>query len=163
MVVPGADGFFGVLPRHSPLLSTLLPGVIDVYEDGSVTDRIFVAGGFAEVTEDRCTVIPNGADPLPEMGSAVVPGRLLYIGSFAPWQGLPELLMAQRRILRARLPLHLRLSGPAKKRWRRQLLRACRRLRIDPAIVAGPFLICLSDISGSAIYIVVARKLIGLP
>jgi magnesium transporter len=40
---------------------------------------------------------------------------------------------------------------------------SCRRLRIDPAIVAGPFLICLSDISGSVIYIVVARKLIGIP
>ncbi|MFT4538880.1 MAG: magnesium transporter [Planctomycetota bacterium] len=38
----------------------------------------------------------------------------------------------------------------------------CRRLGIDPAIVAGPFLICLSDVSGSAIYILVARALIPL-
>jgi len=38
----------------------------------------------------------------------------------------------------------------------------CRRLGIDPAIVAGPFLICLSDISGSAIYIVVASRLLPL-
>lgn len=38
----------------------------------------------------------------------------------------------------------------------------CRRLGIDPAIVAGPFLICLSDISGVGIYIVVASLLIGL-
>ena len=36
----------------------------------------------------------------------------------------------------------------------------CRRLGIDPAIVAGPFLICLSDISGSAIYVAVARTLL---
>lgn len=39
---------------------------------------------------------------------------------------------------------------------------ACRRLKIDPAVVAGPSLICLSDISGVVIYIVVARSLIGL-
>jgi magnesium transporter len=39
---------------------------------------------------------------------------------------------------------------------------ACRRLAIDPAVVAGPSLICLSDISGVMIYIVVARALIGL-
>jgi magnesium transporter len=39
---------------------------------------------------------------------------------------------------------------------------SCRRLGIDPAIVAGPFLICLSDISGVGIYIVVASMLIGL-
>ncbi len=38
----------------------------------------------------------------------------------------------------------------------------CRRLGIDPAIVAGPFLICLSDISGVGIYIVVASLLLGL-
>ena len=37
----------------------------------------------------------------------------------------------------------------------------CRRMNIDPAIVAGPFLICLSDLSGSAIYILVARALLG--
>lgn len=67
VVVPGADGLFGVLPRHSPLLSTLLPGVIDVYEDGSVTDRIFVAGGFAEVTEDRCTVLAEEATAVAEL------------------------------------------------------------------------------------------------
>ena len=67
VVVPGADGFFGVLPRHSPLLSTLLPGVIDVYENGSVTDRIFVAGGFAEVTEDRCTVLAEEATSVAEL------------------------------------------------------------------------------------------------
>ena len=35
----------------------------------------------------------------------------------------------------------------------------CRRLGIDPAIVAGPFLIDLSDLSGSAIYIFVARAI----
>ncbi|TDJ72670.1 MAG: magnesium transporter [Planctomycetota bacterium] len=38
----------------------------------------------------------------------------------------------------------------------------CRRLGIDPAITAGPFLISLSDISGAAIYVMVARRLIGL-
>lgn len=36
---------------------------------------------------------------------------------------------------------------------------ACRRLGIDPAIVAGPFLIAMSDVSGSAIYILVARAI----
>jgi F-type H+-transporting ATPase subunit epsilon len=61
VVVPGGEGFFGVLPRHSPLLSTLVPGVIDVYENDSITDRIFVAGGFAEVTGDRCTVLAEEA------------------------------------------------------------------------------------------------------
>ena len=67
VVGPGADGLFGVLPRHSPLLSTLLPGVIDVYEGDTVTDRIFVAGGFAEVTGDRCTVLAEEATAVAEL------------------------------------------------------------------------------------------------
>ncbi len=76
VVVPGADGFFGVLPRHSPLLSTLLPGVIDVYEDGSITDRIFVAGGFAEVTEDRCTVLAEEATAVADLDIDAAEKRL---------------------------------------------------------------------------------------
>ena len=63
VVVPGAEGLFGVLPRHAPLISTLVPGVIDVHEGGSVVERIFIAGGFAEVTEERCTVLAE--DPVP--------------------------------------------------------------------------------------------------
>ncbi|MBM85577.1 MAG: F0F1 ATP synthase subunit epsilon [Rhodospirillaceae bacterium] len=72
VVVPGANGFFGVLPRHSPLISTLIPGVIDVYEEGFITDRIFVAGGFAEVTEDRCTVLAELATSVDELDPDVM-------------------------------------------------------------------------------------------
>jgi len=64
VVVPGSEGYFGVLPRHAPMISTLDPGVIDIHEGGSVVERIFVAGGFAEVTEERCTVLAEDAVPL---------------------------------------------------------------------------------------------------
>ena len=52
VVVPGAEGDFGAMPRHAPLISAVRPGVIDVYQGGAITSRIFVAGGFAEVTGD---------------------------------------------------------------------------------------------------------------
>jgi F-type H+-transporting ATPase subunit epsilon len=61
VVVPGAEGDFGVLPRHAPLISTLRPGVIRVFEGREVKERIFVAGGFAEVTPERCTVLAEEA------------------------------------------------------------------------------------------------------
>jgi F-type H+-transporting ATPase subunit epsilon len=64
VVVPGTDGDFGVLRGHAPLISTLRLGVIDVHDGGSVADRIFVAGGFAEVTETRCTVLAEIAMPV---------------------------------------------------------------------------------------------------
>ena len=57
VVVPGSEGLFGVLPRHTSMLSALVPGVIDIYEGGSITSQLFVINGFAEVTEKRCTVL----------------------------------------------------------------------------------------------------------
>ena len=57
VVVPGAEGDFGVLPGHSLLIATVRPGVIDIHEGGQVKESIFVSGGFAEVSPDRCTVL----------------------------------------------------------------------------------------------------------
>lgn len=70
VVVPGAEGEFGVLPLHAPTISTLRPGVIRVYEKGAVSERIFVAGGFAEVTPTRCTVLADQAVPVAEIDRA---------------------------------------------------------------------------------------------
>src|SRR5579863_2783434 len=66
VVVPGSEGNFGVLPGHALFISSVRPGVIDVYEDGmpTVSERIFVSGGFAEVTPERCTVLADEAMPL---------------------------------------------------------------------------------------------------
>lgn len=59
VTIPGEEGEFGVLEGHSPLLSAIKPGVVRVNKD-SVNDnprRIFVAGGFADVGPDHCTVL----------------------------------------------------------------------------------------------------------
>ena len=72
VVVPGAEGYFGVLPRHAPMISTLNAGVIDIHQGGQVEERIFIAGGFAEVTEDRCTVLAEEAVPVDEIDPAAV-------------------------------------------------------------------------------------------
>ena len=67
VVVPGAEGFFGVLPRHTSMLSTLAPGVINVYEGDKVTDSLFVVNGLAEVTEERCTVLAEEVIPVDDI------------------------------------------------------------------------------------------------
>src|SRR5216684_8329662 len=61
VVVPGSEGNFGVLPGHAPLISTIRPGTIDIYEGGAITERIFIVGGIAEVTPERCTVLADEA------------------------------------------------------------------------------------------------------
>src|SRR4026208_1510645 len=61
VVVPGSEGNFGVLPGHAPVLSTIPPGKIDIYEGRTIAERIFVVGGIAEVTPERCTVLADEA------------------------------------------------------------------------------------------------------
>jgi F-type H+-transporting ATPase subunit epsilon len=67
VVLPGAEGDFGVLPLHAPFMSLLRPGVIATYEGDRVVRRIFVAGGFAEVNEKSCIVLAEGAEPVEEI------------------------------------------------------------------------------------------------
>ena len=76
VVVPGAEGDFGVLPGHALFLSTVRPGIIAVHKDGAVRERIFVGGGFAEVTPERCTVFADEAVPVKDIDRADVEDRL---------------------------------------------------------------------------------------
>jgi F-type H+-transporting ATPase subunit epsilon len=76
VVVPGAEGDFGVLAEHAPVISTVRPGVITVFQGNAVSDRIFVAGGFAEVTPERCTVLAEEAERLDEIDRSAVEGQI---------------------------------------------------------------------------------------
>ena len=76
VVVPGTEGDFGVLPGHIPLISTIRPGVIAIHQGGVVTKRLFVAGGFAEVTPERCTVLADEAQPVESIDPAAVEARI---------------------------------------------------------------------------------------
>jgi F-type H+-transporting ATPase subunit epsilon len=76
VVVPGTEGNFGVLAGHSLLISTVRPGVIDVYEGSEISERIFVSGGFAEVTAERCTVLADEAVPLSSLDAATIEAEL---------------------------------------------------------------------------------------
>ena len=70
VVVPGTEGDFGVLPGHTPMVSTVRPGIVNVYEGHEIVERMFVAGGFAEVTAARCTVLADRAVAVDELDRA---------------------------------------------------------------------------------------------
>lgn len=76
VVVPGAEGGIGVLPGHSPLIATVRPGVIDIHEAGKVKERIFVGGGFAEVSPERCTVLAEEATAVGDIDRSAAETRL---------------------------------------------------------------------------------------
>lgn len=124
-----------------------------VITQSRATERFLALRGMPP---GRAVVIPNAADPLP-LDQCVHQSRdvtrLLYIGTLAPWQGLPDLLVAVRRAART-AELRLDVVGWGQKRWRRLLERHARRLKIAERVAfhdavarsALPALIAGSDI-----------------
>jgi F-type H+-transporting ATPase subunit epsilon len=76
VVIPASEGDMGVLEGHAPMIVMLRGGVISLYEGDRVTDTLFVAGGFAEVTPERCTVLANEVMPVAELQRAEGERRL---------------------------------------------------------------------------------------
>ena len=76
VVGPGADGDFGVLAGHAPVLSNVRPGVVDIHNDGQVTKSLFVEGGFAEATSERCTLLATNAKDVADISADDANARL---------------------------------------------------------------------------------------
>lgn len=64
--IPGALGELGVLPGHTPLLTSLGTGEV-IWIDGNTTGRLVVQGGFAEVQPDAVTVLASIAETVDEI------------------------------------------------------------------------------------------------
>jgi len=60
VTIPGTEGEMGVMAGHMPLISTLKPGIVTIKGSDS-DDRFYVAGGFAEVTAEKLTVLADEA------------------------------------------------------------------------------------------------------
>lgn len=69
VTAPGYNGEYGVLAGHAPLVTELKPGVIGIYEtdDNRPSVRIFVCGGFAEVTQEKFTILARSAVDVSEI------------------------------------------------------------------------------------------------
>jgi F-type H+-transporting ATPase subunit epsilon len=76
VVIPASECEMGVLERHAPMIVMLRGGLIRLYQGAAVTERLFVSGGFAEVTEERVTVLATEAIPVAEVSRAEGERRL---------------------------------------------------------------------------------------
>ncbi len=76
VVVPGSEGDFGVLPGHANIISTVRPGIVEIHEAGEVKERYFVAGGYAEVTAERCTILSTEALPFSDLDEDIAKKRI---------------------------------------------------------------------------------------
>ena len=76
VTVPGAEGDFGVLAGHAPLISSLRPGVIEIDGADDAENRIYVGGGFAEIVGGRLTVLAEEAVPVSQLDRAALEQRI---------------------------------------------------------------------------------------
>lgn len=58
VVVPGADGDFTALPQHAPMMSTIRPGVIEIFEtENGTPEKLFLKGGLAQINPQGLTIL----------------------------------------------------------------------------------------------------------
>ena len=73
--IPGTEGWMGVFANHAPLMTTLAPGMV-VIKTGSDEKRIFVRGGFAEISPAGLTILAEEAMPAEELNADAVGQRV---------------------------------------------------------------------------------------
>lgn len=75
VVVPASEGQITVLKNHAPFMSTMKPGVVEVVE-GARTQRLFVRGGFADVSARGLTILAEQAVPVEELDVAAIDAEI---------------------------------------------------------------------------------------
>jgi F-type H+-transporting ATPase subunit epsilon len=78
--VPGAEGDFGVLAGHAPMVATLRPGILTVH-GASGEQKIVVLGGFAEVSAQGLTVLAEGAEAEENVDRGMIATRIAELES----------------------------------------------------------------------------------
>jgi F-type H+-transporting ATPase subunit epsilon len=73
--VPGAEGDFGVLEGHAPMVTTLRPGILTVYAGGNA-EKIVVLGGFAEVSAQGLMVLADVAEAVDDIDRGMITERI---------------------------------------------------------------------------------------
>ena len=76
VVVPGAEGEFTVLDNHAPVMSVLKPGIVQIGETSSKTSRLFVRGGFADISAKGLTILAEQAIPVEELDAAKIDAQI---------------------------------------------------------------------------------------
>ena len=107
VVLPGAEGYFGVLSGHAPVIATLKAGLLEYVDQGDQRHFVAVSGGFAEVTGSKVTVLADAAERAKEI----------------------DVARAERALENARHALRGELAGVTTEDATAELERAVNRLR----------------------------------
>lgn len=73
VTIPGEEGYFGVRAGHMSLMAAIKPGVVEVVaKEGDAPKKIFIAGGFADVTAANCTILAEQAVNVADLNAAAI-------------------------------------------------------------------------------------------
>ena len=61
IVLPGSEGEMTVMADHSPVMTTIRPGVVTVKQENGETQKFVVFGGFADILPESCTLLAESA------------------------------------------------------------------------------------------------------
>ena len=79
VLIPGIDGDAGILPNHSPFMTTRRQGIVEVtFEEGNVK-RYLVEGGFADITQDKMTILAENSLNLSDSDSNALKNEIKII------------------------------------------------------------------------------------
>lgn len=100
VTIPGGEGDYGIMAGHAPMITNVRAGVIEIYadNDNTVTERLFVAGGFAEVTAERCTLLAEVAMPVAQIDIAKAVQERSQILSNLASQTLSERALSEKEL-----------------------------------------------------------------
>ena len=67
LVVPGTEGYLGVLSQHAPLITALMPGKIEFRDENDEVNIMAVSGGFLEVSNNIATILADTVESADEI------------------------------------------------------------------------------------------------
>lgn len=77
VTMPGETGELGVRKGHTSLVISLRPGLVQIVrEKGGEAEKLFVAGGFADITAENCTLLAEEAVPVAEIDADKVASEI---------------------------------------------------------------------------------------
>jgi F-type H+-transporting ATPase subunit epsilon len=98
VLVPGTDGAFEVQASHAPVMSTLSPGML-VIRDGQDQRKVYVSGGFADVSPSGLTVLAETAIPEAELRGDALGAQKTRAQAQLKAGGTPEQALDAQRAL----------------------------------------------------------------
>ena len=108
VTIPTGTGEIGIMPNHAPLISTIRPGVL-TYSKDRQTEKLAVAGGFVEVSNNKISVLADSAERADEIDvEAAQLERENMVKTLGAWNGSEaEFEVEKEKLDRAQARLQL--------------------------------------------------------